>query len=86
MDLRGLVRGVEAPEGPRKAPPQFPLDFPPPVFIRPADPHYGTNLTEKEGIFVAGCSTSPMNLTDTLADARSAACNITAYLKKSGNA
>ena len=86
LDLMVLMIGMEASEGSRKAAAQLSLGLSPNGFIRPADPHYGTNLTEKEGIFVAGCSTSPMNLTDTLADARSAACNITAYLKKSGNA
>lgn len=86
LDLMVLMIGMEASEGSRKAATQLSLGLSPNGFIRPADPHFGTNLTEKAGIFVAGCSTSPMNLTDTLADARSAACNITAYLKKSGNA
>lgn len=39
------------------------------------------NNTNVEGVFVAGCGSAPMNLTDTLADARSAAMNIIEYVK-----
>lgn len=82
LDLMVLMIGMEASEGSRKAAAQLSLGLSPNNFIRPADPHYGTNLTSAEGVFLAGCATSPMNLTDTLTDARSAANVMTAYLKK----
>lgn len=82
LDLMVLMIGMEASEGSRRAASQLSLGLSPNSFIRPADPHYGTNLTAIEGVFLAGCATSPMNLTDTLTDARSAASVITAYLKK----
>ena len=61
------------------------LDIAPNGFIRVGDPHTGTNRTNRPGIFIAGCSSSPMNLTDTLTDARSAAITIGEYLKNNEN-
>ena len=86
LDLMVLLVGMEASEGSRKMASALGLELAPNGFIRPADPHWGTNLTGAEGVFVAGSCTAPMSLTDTLADARSAADSITEYLdgKESG--
>ena len=86
LDLMVLLVGMEASEGSRKMASALGLELAPNGFIRPADPHWGTNLTGAEGMFVAGSCTAPMSLTDTLADARSAADSITEYLdaKESG--
>ena len=80
LDLMVLLVGMEASEGSRKMASALGLERAPNGFIRPADPHWGTNLTGAEGVFVAGSCTAPMSLTDTLADARSAADSITEYL------
>lgn len=80
LDLMVLLVGMEASEGSRKMASALGLELAPNGFIRPADPHWGTNLTGAEGVFVAGSCTAPMSLTDTLADARSAADSITEYL------
>lgn len=82
LDLMVLLVGMEASEGSRGMAAALGLELAPNGFIRPADPHYGTNLTGEEGVFVAGSCTAPMSLTDTLADARSAAAQIAAYLEK----
>lgn len=82
LDLLVLMVGMEASEGSRKAARQLSLKQSPNGFIQAADPHYGTNLSNQEGVFLAGCATAPMNLTDTLTDARSAAWAIAAYLKQ----
>ncbi|WP_276802105.1 FAD-dependent oxidoreductase [Odoribacter laneus] len=82
LDLMVLMIGMEASEGSREAVRQLSLNQSPNGFIQSADPHYGTNRSNQKGIFLAGCSTAPMNLTDTLTDARSAACEIAAYLKQ----
>lgn len=82
LDLMVLMVGMEASEGSRKAAQHLSLPLASNGFLQPADPHSGTNLTTTPGVFLAGCSTSPMNLTDTLTDARSAAATITAYLRK----
>jgi len=81
LDLMVLMVGMEASVGSRKAAAQLSLQQAPNGFIQTADPHYGNNRTSEEGIFVAGCSSAPMNLTDTLADARSAAVTLTQWLK-----
>lgn len=80
LDLMVLLVGMEASEGSRKMASALGLELAPNGFIRPADPHWGTNLTGADGVFVAGSCTAPMSLTDTLADARSAADSITEYL------
>ncbi len=50
-------------------------------FFKTADNHYGTNRSKLDGLFYAGACTSPMNITDTIAHARSAAVEISEYLK-----
>lgn len=82
LDLMVLMVGMEASAGSRQAAGQLQLDLAPNGFIAPADPHYGNNLTQIENVFIAGCTSAPMNLTDTLADARSAAALIAQQLKQ----
>ncbi len=80
LDLMILMVGMEPSEGTRQLATQLNLKLAPNGFLHTADPHYATNLTSTPGIFSAGCSTSPMNLTDTLTDARSAAIAIKEFL------
>lgn len=82
LDLLVLMVGMESPESSRSLAVQFGLPLAPNGFIQVSDPHYGNNLTAIKNLFVAGCSSAPMNLTDTLADARSAAMHIISYLKQ----
>ncbi|WP_251620212.1 FAD-dependent oxidoreductase [Odoribacter lunatus] len=82
LDLLVLMVGMEASEGSQKAASQLHLTQAPSGFIQPADPHYGNNRTNQEGVFIAGCCSAPMNLTDTLADARSAANTISEWLNR----
>ncbi len=82
LDLLVLMTGMEPSGGSREMASRLGLPQAPSGFIQPLDPHYGNNLTHIGNVFVAGCSTAPMNLTDTIADARSAAVNIAAYLKE----
>ena len=85
LDLMVLMVGIEQSEGSTHLASMLGLDTAPNGFIRVGDPHTGTNRTNQPGIFIAGCSSSPMNLTDTLTDARSAAITIGEYLKHSEN-
>ena len=80
LDLMVLMVGMEASDGSRWVAKELQLPLAPNGFIQPGDPHYATNRTVVEGVFVAGCATSPMNLTDTLTDARSAALAIGEFL------
>lgn len=82
LDLMVLMVGMESSDGSRRMASMLDLQIAQNGFIRVADPHYATNRTNVEGIFIAGCSSSPMNLTDTLTDARSAALTINNYLNK----
>ncbi len=52
-------------------------------FIRHYDEHLANNNTNIEGIFTAGTVTSPMSITDTIADARSAALKAFEYVTQS---
>lgn len=85
LDLMVLMVGMEASEGSRHWAAQLGLPVAPNGFIQVKDPHFATNRTQTEGIFIAGCSSSPMNLTDTLTDARSAALAIQNFLKNQNN-
>ena len=49
-------------------------------FILPADAYIHNNCTHQKGVFVAGTCTSPKNIPETLADARSAVAAIEDYL------
>ena len=49
-------------------------------FIDHADVHLENNVTNVPGIFTAGTVTSPMTITDTISDARSAALKIATYI------
>ncbi len=50
-------------------------------FAQSKDPHIYDNLTDKEGLFLAGTCKRPMSITDTITDARSAALEIIKYLR-----
>jgi heterodisulfide reductase subunit A len=50
-------------------------------FIQPVDEVLRTNCTEIPGVFVAGTCSGPKSVSDTLADARSAALAVADYLK-----
>lgn len=80
LDLMVLMVGMEASDGSRRLSNQLGLEMAPNGFIQVSDPHYATNKTNVEGVFIAGCSSSPMNLTDTITNARSAAITIRDYL------
>ena len=80
LDLMVLKVGMEASDGSRQLADRLGLQLAPNGFIRAKDPHIATNQTNINGVFIAGCSSAPMNLTDTLTDARSAALTIKEFL------
>jgi heterodisulfide reductase subunit A2 len=49
-------------------------------FLAPVDGHISQNISGMPGLFFAGACTGPKNLTDALADARSAAMAVAKYL------
>ncbi len=54
-------------------------------FIKTVDTHTMFNHSGKQGIFVAGACTGPKTITETIADARSAAMQAVNYLRKNFN-
>lgn len=80
LDVMVLMVGMESSDGSRWLAKELGLNLAPNGFIQASDPHYATNHTNVEGVFIAGCVSSPMNLTDTLTDARSAALAIQEFL------
>ncbi|MEI6060605.1 MAG: FAD-dependent oxidoreductase [Bacteroidota bacterium] len=50
-------------------------------FIQPLDEVLRSNYTEIPGVFIAGACSGPKSVSDTLADARSAALAVASYLK-----
>ena len=80
LDLMVLLVGMEASNETQGMARELGVKLAPSGFILPLDPHYGNNLTGEKGVFITGCCSAPMNLTDTLNDARSAAVCITRYL------
>ncbi|MDL2251244.1 FAD-dependent oxidoreductase [Odoribacter sp. OttesenSCG-928-J03] len=82
LDLMVLMVGMEATKSGNQLAGKLDLKLSPNGFIQPADPHYGNNKTNVEGIYIAGCCSAPMNITDTLSDARSAVEVISEHITK----
>jgi len=51
-------------------------------FMLPPDPLIGSNRSGTAGLFLAGTCTGPKSITETLADARSAALEAADFLKE----
>jgi heterodisulfide reductase subunit A2 len=49
-------------------------------FFAAADPHYGSNISNLDGVFYAGTCTAPMNVTETISHARAAVSEVLDYL------
>lgn len=80
LDLVVLLVGMEPSDGTREMADRLGIERATSGFIKTLDPHTGNNRTTTDGLFVAGCSSAPMNITDTLTDARSAALQILDFL------
>ena len=72
LDLMVLMVGMEPAEKSKEIASQLNITLADSGFLKPLDPHYGNNLTNIPNVYIAGCASAPMTLTDTLADARSA--------------
>ena len=79
-DLLVLMVGIEASEGTRQLGKSCGLEQEY-GFIDSKDKHLHDNLTEQKGLFLAGTCKRPMNISECIADARSAAVEIMNYFK-----
>jgi heterodisulfide reductase subunit A2 len=81
VDLLVLMVGFVPSQGTRKMGEILGLNFDSTGFLGILDEHTLPNETVMPGVFVAGTCTSPKSINDTITDARSAAAQITSYLK-----
>jgi heterodisulfide reductase subunit A len=80
VDLLVLMVGFEPSKGTREIADVLKLNINQNGFIEVADEHTLTNVTNQKGVFVAGTSTTPRTITNTINDARAAAAEIASYL------
>ncbi len=80
-DLLVLMVGMEASCGTRQLSRSCGIDGEY-GFAASLDPHLYDNLTQRNGLFLAGCCKRPMSINDCLNDARSAAVKIIHYLSE----
>jgi len=82
VDLLVLMSGMESHASTNKIRDSLGLKRDDDNFLVPLDAHLSANVSELPGLFYAGACTGPKNITDTLADARSAALAISQYLNR----
>ncbi len=83
LDMLILMAGMEMSEGGRKIAELAGLKTGENRFFQVSDQHFGSNISNLEGLFYAGTCTAPMNITETISHARAAVAEVVQYLKKS---
>jgi heterodisulfide reductase subunit A2 len=81
LDMLVLMAGMEMSEGGRKIAEMSSLKTGENRFFQGRDNHFGSNLSNIDGVFYAGTCTAPMNITETISHARSAVSEVLDYLK-----
>ena len=80
LDMLALMAGMEISEGSKKAGKALGLKTGENHFFKSRDNHYGSNLSNIDGVFYAGTCIAPMNITETISHARAAASEVMNYL------
>jgi heterodisulfide reductase subunit A len=81
LDMLVLMAGMEMADEGRKLALSAGLKTGENRFFSAVDNHFGSNRSSIKGLFYAGTCTAPMNVTETISHARSAAADIIDYLK-----
>jgi len=81
LDMLVLMAGMEMSEGGKKIASTLDLATGNNRFFSSTDNHYGSNLSNINGIFYAGTCTAPMSIPETISHARAAATEVIRYLK-----
>jgi heterodisulfide reductase subunit A2 len=81
IDLLVLMAGMEISEGSKSLAGITGLNRGENRFFATMDHHYGSNISNLEGVFLAGTCTAPMNVTETISHARAAVSEVLDYLK-----
>ncbi|MFA5330206.1 MAG: FAD-dependent oxidoreductase [Prolixibacteraceae bacterium] len=82
VDLLVLLIGMESGKGTANAATTCKIDCENSGFLRSTDSFLQSNLSTREGIFLAGSCTAPMSVNDTILHARSAAFEVNSFLQK----
>lgn len=85
LDLLVLMAGMEMSEGGKSIAGLGGLETGDNRYFAVGDHHFGSNISNIEGIFYAGTCTAPMNITETISHARAAVAEVTEYLKSAEN-
>jgi heterodisulfide reductase subunit A len=80
LDMLVLMAGMEISEGSKKLGASLGLKTGENRFFQGKDSHFGSNLSNVEGVFYAGTCTAPMNITETISHARAAVSDVIDYL------
>lgn len=84
VDLLVLLVGMEAGKGTLETSKSCGIACEASGFLKTKDSFLKSNLSEVDGIFLAGSCTAPMSVNDTILHARSAVSEVNEYLQKSG--
>ncbi|MBK9389999.1 MAG: CoB--CoM heterodisulfide reductase iron-sulfur subunit A family protein [Bacteroidetes bacterium] len=84
LDMLVLMAGMEMSEGGRKISSDLHLSTGSNRFFSSIDNHYGSNLSNENGVFYAGTCTAPMSIPETISHARAAATEVIRYMKNTG--
>ena len=79
IDMLVLMAGMEMSEGGKKLAHMAGLETGENRFFASADHHFGSNISNLDGVFYAGTCTAPMNITETISHARAAVSEVTDY-------
>jgi len=85
VDMLVLMAGMEMSETGKKVAGISGLNTGENKFFEPEDPHFGSNISNVDGIFYAGTCTAPMNITETISHSRAAVSEVIDYLNGGGN-
>lgn len=81
LDLVVLMAGMEMSEAGKKLALNSSLKCGENRFFKPADNHFGSNLSDIKGVFYAGCCVAPMNITESISHSRAAVTEVVNFLK-----
>jgi heterodisulfide reductase subunit A2 len=80
LDMLVLMAGMEVSEGSAEIAGYLGLEAGDNRFLKSLDNHFGSNISNIPGVFLAGSCTAPMNITETISHARAAAADVIDYL------
>jgi heterodisulfide reductase subunit A2 len=80
LDMLVLMAGMEMSEGGKQIADNLKLATGENRFFQSTDNHYGSNLSNEDGIFYAGSCTAPMSIPETISHARAAVSEVLHYL------